>query len=124
MTSPIPPEPQEQAALVMVGPDGEERVYIRDDRGLDLGDDERWWLVDGTKQVVGYRWSEVVAYGNLIRLSRPEEVARAVAGAQLMPLGTHLKEPGGWCRSCSNHHAETEWARIHDQALKDLEVGA
>lgn len=115
--TPIPELPDR--AIVMVGRDGEERVYLRDDRGLEVGDDCQWWLVDGTQPVVGYRWSEVEAYGNVVRLFRPEEVAQAVAEAQLVPLGTHLKEPGGWCRSCSIQHSEPEWARIHDQLAEE-----
>lgn len=44
-----------------------------------------------------------------------DEVEAAVAAAQVTPVGTHLMEPGGWCRTCGGAHSHTEWARLHDQ---------
>ncbi|HEX6681529.1 MAG TPA: hypothetical protein VF062_01955 [Candidatus Limnocylindrales bacterium] len=82
------PEPPDKS-WVVVGPDGQERAYVRDDRGLRRDDEMRWWLVDGTAQDAGYRWSEVAAYGNVTRLFRQSEVDEAVRDGGYEQIGEH-----------------------------------
>lgn len=41
-------------------------------------------------------------------------VEQARREASVVPVGEHLMEPGGHCRTCGHGHSNTEWARIHD----------
>lgn len=52
-------------------------------------------------------------------LAAVDRLAAELKAAQVVPLGEHLKEPGGWCRTHSIQHSEPEWARIHDQLTEE-----
>lgn len=54
-------------------------------------------------------------------LAEIDRLQAELKAAQVIPLGDHLKEPGGWCRTHSIHHSEVEWARIHDQLQREEE---
>jgi len=131
------PEPPTGAAWYWPPRDKREApiVAVRDDQAAAMhGRPERRWLLAmpaSRAGVVSDTWqglldaiaAEGVTLDEAILLLPPTEVEAAVARAQLVPVGAHLKELGGWCRTCSVHHSETEWARIHDQVQREAGDG-
>lgn len=125
-----PPEPE--SGYVLAGEPATEQVYVRSDSDLSPGDVCRWYEVCG-HDVAGLPWIDVVAphmadpaTGVETRRMRPvtqlytqDQLDAAVAAAQVTPVGGHLKEPGGYCRTCGHAHSHTEWARLHDQATEE-----
>lgn len=60
---------------------------------------------------------EVLA--NAQRLYTQDELDQARAEAGIIPVGEHLIEPGGYCRSCTSHHSTVEIARLEDRLAED-----
>lgn len=100
-------------------------VLVRDDNSAAPDDPHRWHVPNSDDAWLS--WEGLHAEGDVEELVPRSEVDRLIAEARrdagVLPLGIHLKEPGGWCRTHSIQHSETEWARIHDQ-LADEEVGS
>jgi hypothetical protein len=115
---PEPPAP----ALVLIGSEDNETVYLRDDRGLKPDDLHRWFPLLGDDEGEARTWVWLAEREPVELVRRPDAdrlVADARREAGITPLGEHLKEPGGWCRTHSIQHSEVEWARIHDQLAEE-----
>lgn len=133
MISELTAEPRELDAIVLAGEHPDEVVYARHD-AQEPEDPRRWWPLTGA-QAEPVTWGEVVHVQvagpdgagwrarPVVRLYRQADVDTAVRAAQVVPLGTHLMEPGGYCRTCGIVHAHTEWARIHDQLMGEVDRG-
>lgn len=115
-----------------------ELLWVRDDVSTDearrdgdgpawtsLPADARWWLANVPDEPPRC-WSEVagLAPGPARRLYTQVELDAAVEAASYQRVGDHLREPGGYCRTCGEFHAETEWARIAVRAAEGGGSGA
>lgn len=87
MDSPIPPEPPD-TAIVMVGAEENETVYIRDDRGLKPDDLHRWYPLLGDDEGDARTW-EWLAARDPVRLYRQAELDQAVADGGYEDIGDH-----------------------------------
>lgn len=124
MASDLMPEPAD-TALVMIGGEDNESVYLRDDRGLQPDDRHRWYplLGDAEGEVRTWEW---LAVREPVELVRRPDVDRAVAEARrfglnqaVRPIGEHLVETQGYCRTCTSYHSEPEIARLEDRLAEE-----
>lgn len=129
-------EPRDEGAMVLAGgpPDmlvgypPVAVVYVRHDAAEDA-DPRRWWPLVGDDaypvtwgevahvQVAGpdgTRWEPQTVTRVYTQADVDAAVEAARRDAQVVPVGEHLMEPGGHCRTCGHRHSNTEWARIHD----------
>lgn len=115
-------------AMVLLGEPPLQVVLVRDD--VSANDSARWFppLDQGHEPA---RWDdlissdpdvdvpEVVPHGVdrsvVVRLYTQTDLDLAVAQATVTPVGEHLMEPSGWCRTCGVQHSHVEWARLHDR---------
>lgn len=95
-------------------------VAVREDMYCDADDQHRWHLAAWDRWL---DWAELHAEGDVEELVPRSEVDAAVKAAQVVPLGEHLMEPSGYCRTCGIVHAHTEWARIHDRLTEEERRG-
>jgi hypothetical protein len=120
------PEPPD-SALVLVGGEDNETVYLRDDRGLQPDDSHRWFPLLGDDEGEARTW-DWLAEREPVRLYRQAEVDRLVSQARrfglnqaVRPIGEHLVESQGYCRTCGSHHSPEEIARLEDRLAEERE---
>lgn len=89
-------------------------VMVRDDalrREWTTDPEARWFEANSA--------GEPMTWGEMCEHSAGEGYPMSEAGV-LGPVpervGDHLREPGGYCRTHGEVHAETEWTRIADRA--------
>lgn len=124
----LPPELPNGTYVILtwVGDSGAEHrdVVVREDVHCDPGDPHRWYLAAWDRWL---DWAGLHAEGDVEEVVPRSEVDRLVEQARreasVTPLGTHLKEPGGYCATCGHEHSTTEWARIHDQLTEEPSRG-
>lgn len=91
-------------------------VAIRDDR---LATEWEWTDTREARWFEANSGSEPMTYDELCEHSAgegyPMSEAR-VLGPMPEVVGGHVREPGGYCRTCGDEHAPTEWARIAARA--------
>lgn len=126
-------EPPVQAYVVR---DDASASAVRDqDPYRSVADDARWFPADSENDGP-YVWSEItgpyvghedmpigIDGTKVARLFTQAEVhrlaAEAKATAGLTPVGEHLIEPGGYCRSCGVKHSPEEIARAEDRLAEE-----
>jgi hypothetical protein len=98
-----------------------------------IPEDAHWWLVH-EEFAPPFTWAELTGDEDparldyllvglnrkaVTRLFTAADLDAAVRAARLTPVGEHLMEPSGYCRTCGIVHSNTEWARLHDQLAGD-----
>jgi hypothetical protein len=124
------PEPPD-AAWVVVG-DDPYVLLIRDDHSAHEGGNppgHHWFLAhDGSEPPLSWgqltgpqpvsRWlgaDRSVIQRVYAQAELDEAVALARRKAQITPVGEHLIEPRGYCRTCGVRHSTVEIARLEDR---------
>lgn len=128
------PEPSDGRALYWAATGTGEFpvVMVRDDtlrREWTTDPEARWFEANSGGEPM--TWDEMCEHSDregyplaeAVRMVPEAEVARAAAAAGITPVGEHLMELGGYCRTHGVRHSPEEIARAEDRLAKEESCG-